>query len=902
MDSPSGAQLLCKPPTGLIWDQSSAGLSQREHSPGRNMPAIAGSLTSFFQSFGLSITQLIEKGDNATTCGSHEDAIRYYNNALAKERNLSTGPSSIQAALILHKIGMAYTRCDDSFAAMTAFQEALQIWQEKLGPGSEDAAATTAQILNILDSIRTQSGIGERKLVRGLDDSDSSVNVGLNLLEWGEYKEAEAVLKKCLESMNCDDSSQSSERLKALGAMAEINRAQGKYDEAKEHYLKVLKIAKNTNPYQEHQEGDMSIINSISGYAEILRKAGDLLQAEALHMKVRDLLVQSKSETGLHLATSHTQLGCTLYALKKYKDALREHHSALNIRLRDLEISDALVSESFNYCAETLCGMGRQADALPLSLQAVEIRAREFGTSHPAYAHALCVLAKCYHGLDRSRDAMPLIEKCLGICEAVFSVNHSNIIPNLIVYGDILQAVGEREKALMVYERAESIHKGNCKPGQKEFELDECREKILSLTTLLRNEMTFITDDMDAVTSRTRQDGEERINWAGTPAIVITDIGRDIDDALALVILSSLRKMCVINPLAVIITLEPTEDRACLARTILDSLSMHDVPVGIGTDVDFPGEITLHCFDNVVRQTSFQFESNLMSRVLKDAEPKSVKLVCLANLKDTSELIMKHETLFRTKVKEVVVMGGAVFSESQNQLIPDDTAFNNSCDLEAARLVYAECQQNHIPTTTISRYAAYGCPLRISFLDGLQATNHLLAGEIRSANLKALQELWKKVNMPSWMPGRGKLPSRCNREWFLNFFDVNIDDAKSYTSSETWKNSALYIYDSLAMLSCVEAYIELHFTPKQYVIDGTTHRMIGLVDNGVQFHSVVNADKLVNEVDGLLRQALSVSKIINLADEGNEDGFKAEEIIDDIGSDSEQDEKEDSGFWPSEKL
>jgi len=163
-------------------------------------------------------------------------------------------------------------------------------------------------------------------------------------------------------------------------------------------------------------------------------------------------------------------------------------------------------------------------------------------------------------------------------------------------------------------------------------------------------------------------------------------------------------------------------------------------------------------------------------------------------------------------------------------LILDDTTFNNLCDLKAAPLVYAECQQNHIPTTTISTYAAYGRPLRISFLDGLQATNHLLAAEIRSANLKALQELWKKVIMPSWMPGHGKLPLMCNREWFLDFFDFNIDYTTSHTSSEIWKNSALYIYDSLALLGCVEAYIELHFTPKRYVIDGTMHRMIGLAD------------------------------------------------------------------------
>jgi hypothetical protein len=102
---------------------------------------------------------------------------------------------------------------------------------------------------------------------------------------------------------------------------------------------------------------------------------------------------------------------------------------------------------------------------------------------------------------------MPFIEKCLGTCDAFFSPNHANIIQNLIVYGDILQATRAQEKALMVYERAESILKANSKPGQNEIQLDECREKIQGLTTLLRIKMTYLTDKKDVVTSRARSDG-----------------------------------------------------------------------------------------------------------------------------------------------------------------------------------------------------------------------------------------------------------------------------------------------------------------------------------------------------------------------------------------------------------
>ena len=67
-------------------------------------------------------------------------------------------------------------------------------------------------------------------------------------------------------------------------------------------------------------------------------------------------------------------------------------------------------------------------------------------------------------------------------------------------------------------------------------------------------------------------------------------------------------------------------------------------------------------------------------------------------MKDISSFIVKHEDLFRSKIKEVVAMGGAVYSEAREQIIPDSSASNNSTDLNAARHVYAECQQNNIPT------------------------------------------------------------------------------------------------------------------------------------------------------------------------------------------------------------
>lgn len=799
--------------------------------------------------------------DPAVIDKNFNDAIHFYNRALEQERK--SDATSTDVAFLLHKIGVILARQGDSFAAMNSFEEALKIRQEKLGPGSEDAAETTAQMTKVLDNIRSQAGVGERQYVRGKSDVDdkstveNSLEIGTNLFEWGEYKEAEQVLKQCVESMNANEKSSDNEKFQALFTLAALDRAQGKYDEAKALYLEALKTAKKMGEESEHV--DLSIVNSIAGYAEILRKAGDLWQAEALHKKVRGMLLKANSaqdandkDIVLQLAVSHTQLGCTVFELKKYEEALYEHQSALQIRLEMLEFNDALVSESFNYCAETLCAMGHGAKALPLSMHAVDVRKKEFGSSHPAYAHALCVLAQVYNSVGRSRDALPLIETCLAICETAFQKkNHANIIPNLLVYGDILSCVGEPQKALDTFRRAEEIHKSNFKPGQKDFQLESCQKKIEKASEDIRNDLSE-KNKPSAAKKNTSPDNGGIVQCGGQPVIVFTDVGKDVDDVFALVVLACLRRMFILNPLAVIATLSPQDERARLARVLLDSLGLPDVPVGIGTDGGSQDLVELHCFDNEQNLLNLPHGAILLPRLLKDAEPKSITLLCLANLKDISQLIVKQPELFSEKIKNVVIMGGASYSEGTERLEPDETAYNNNCDPAAARMVYLECQKRKIPTTTISRSAAYDCPFAVSKLNNLHLKcNHLLASEIYQANTKAILSLWNKVNLPAWNPGRGRLPPRCDRDWFCKFFRVTIDDEAGPNATDIWLRSAnIYLYDALTTLNCVEAYQELYFGHKGHVVNGTLHKLI---------EHIAFKDGLAAEIDGMLHEAFRLA-------------------------------------------
>ena len=756
---------------------------------------------------------------------------------------------------------------------MNCFQVALKIFQDSdvLGPGSQDAAETTAQMIRILDKIRLESGVGERKFVKGAESTHVGVDVGMNLLEWADYKEAEKTLKECLAENDKDGAETSAvtddEKVKAMCTLGKLSQAQGRYDEAKRLYLEALKNAKQIAGPE--SEIDEQIIESIAGYAEILRKSGDLWQAEALHKKVRSMLLVLKDkmddsdsviseevsiEHDLRLAVSHTQLGCTYFELKRYDSGLGEHQAALQIRLRHVDGNDALVSESLNYTAETLCALEQYPKALPLSLHAVTIRFREFGPSHPAYAHSLCVLARCYRGVGRSSDAGPLVDRCLDICSATFEDPlHANFIPNLLLRGDIYSDFCNFDEALSSYSRAQDCHLANFKVGQREHILEEITTKLheakakLNGSPLPNGGACMNVHDLDR---------------AGVPIIVITDVGRDIDDAMALILLASLKRMLLVRPLAVITTLPPEHDRARLARSILDSLGLHDVPVGIGTQIDMPDEkLNLSCFEGVhvaADRIDFEWGDVLMSRVLRDAKDCSVKILCIANLKDVSELIVKYSDLFSAKVKEIIMMGGGIIDEDGN-LLPDPLAFNNHTQIQSANHVFAECLHHKISTTSVSRLAAYELQFEVSWFEKLQQSQHQLAKRIRELNYKAMQTLWKRCQVPPWLrfPGRG-LPKRCTRDWFVDFFDVEIDKK---TSVPLWQTtSKVFLYDVLTLIASIDGYRDLYFTPKCVTIGGAPHQMIGyLDDDGKRRGCVANQDHLLKEIQELVKQALETS-------------------------------------------
>lgn len=171
----------------------------------------------------------------------------------------------------------------------------------------------------------------------------------------------------------------------------------------------------------------------------------------------------------------------------------------------------------------------------------------------------------------------------------------------------------------------------------------------------------------------------------GAPQKIIldTDIGDDIDDAYALALVASAPD---VRLLGVTTTFGQTRERAELAAKLLHVMGRDDVPVRAGRRG--PNKIGRQ-YEWVHGYTSRALLEEPAADFLKrqiDAAPGEITLVAIGALVNLGDLLTKYPET-KTKIKRVVIMGGAVYV-GYNYQPPPTPEWNIKCDPVAARTLF----------------------------------------------------------------------------------------------------------------------------------------------------------------------------------------------------------------------
>jgi hypothetical protein len=254
------------------------------------------------------------------------------------------------------------------------------------------------------------------------------------------------------------------------------------------------------------------------------------------------------------------------------------------------------------------------------------------------------------------------------------------------------------------------------------------------------------------------------------PIVVITDVGKDYDDLAALVVLTEFHRLELVELRAVVANLVPADKRAHLAKAVLESLGLPNVPVACGTrGSPDEHEVLDHEFNEPeFGKSDFKALGDgkvLLLEVYRNAKEKGEKLylLCLSSLQDIQEFASAHSDLVTENTAEVHMQGGNHIS-SENELEPDSEAANNRFNLDAAKKFHSIIQRKGITSHTYTKTAAFTAPLTSEVFEQLEATGHPIGAYLRRVQVKQDVAFYKRACERN--PEKRFVPFM-DQEWFL---------------------------------------------------------------------------------------------------------------------------------------
>ncbi len=352
--------------------------------------------------------------------------------------------------------------------------------------------------------------------------------------------------------------------------------------------------------------------------------------------------------------------------------------------------------------------------------------------------------------------------------------------------------------------------------------------------------------------------------------LVIMDPGRDQDDEDTLVALNRFVRMGLMDVLGVVANLAPSANRARLARGTLDTLGLPEIPVGIGTGCTQPDD------DGMAYQWAVSYLSpedavvdgkTLLRRTLEGAQPGQIVLVLLSGLTDAYEIMREEPALFASRVRRVVFMGGVEASGDSVKVYkdgrfrPDPTAQNVKFDTDSAGVLYKQLQLMGIPMTILTRHAAAAAKVPRAIYDEMADTGHPVGVRLREAQKTAIEELWRRANLPDGHADRMGLPGRCNAAWFRGAFLGGQGDDRGADDGIWDLVQTFMLYDPMTLFAAVPSLREYFFEPEVIeVCDANGHPVEHLVIGvSAARHGVSHPEELASYLTKALVESLQMS-------------------------------------------
>jgi hypothetical protein len=366
-------------------------------------------------------------------------------------------------------------------------------------------------------------------------------------------------------------------------------------------------------------------------------------------------------------------------------------------------------------------------------------------------------------------------------------------------------------------------------------------------------------------------------NSANVPhVLVVTDVGHDYDDAMALIMLARRHILEEVKIVGVIATLKPVVlERAKLALFILRCVGVETVEVAKGTkgtendqkpfSYEFLEE-SQRIPDSDITEDYMDLAAKLFEQASKTG-PK-LRILSIGGLRDVWAIMNKNQELTRKVVEQVHIQGGIYFGQlrvdkerakpediaaaavSSARLRPNWDAANNNFDQTATENVYKFLvPEKGIRTVTYTKEAAARCSFKPDFFEHY---GMVLGKYLKKAHEGTINRFFGTSVDPQWphdKKHRGWLIDlRMDNETPQELKDALLAKTKDW---EKWgplilKHSLVVANDPLAALGCAGVFDDNVLRPQK----------IGGLDNMLQVGQEIDSDFVRKTMRKILIDAL----------------------------------------------
>lgn len=271
-----------------------------------------------------------------------------------------------------------------------------------------------------------------------------------------------------------------------------------------------------------------------------------------------------------------------------------------------------------------------------------------------------------------------------------------------------------------------------------------------------------------------------RTKQATPKIVVVTDINKDVDDLVAMVLLKELHRIGLIVLKGFVVNLKPAKSRALAGRGALNKLGLPDIPVAIGTDaygdVDGKNARVIHEYEfdecPFIAHESTQLEQgfDLLTRLCTEAKQTGEKLTFLliSGLQDMAHFVEEHPDLLPETAERIVLQGGYRVEEKDGKedLIAADDAANNIFDIKAARDFHHYIAEREIPSVSYTKVAAFATFIPEQLLIDLEETGHTVGQYLHKAQVLMDVAFYNDSCSPD--PSKRFRPFM-DQQWYLKF-------------------------------------------------------------------------------------------------------------------------------------